>query len=143
MLQLLRQLLPNLSVLFRKPKALKAAGISTEDATVGEISQEKFIAKLLKGNKVTHEDVRNLSKTFFNTDIKSSYYSFKGGGPYGIVMEVTNIGMVTDKDDKLCDIILNMQDTSMGTSLTLTVSVKDLNELLFPIFPKQVVFHKT
>lgn len=143
MKQLLRQLLPNLSRLFKKSKPIQAVGVSTEDATVGEASQEKFVAKLLKGNNVTHEDVRNLSKTFFNAEIKSSYYSFKGGGPYGIVMEVTNIGMVTDKDDKLCDIVLNMQDISMGTSLTLTVSVKDLNELLFPIFPKTVVFHKS
>lgn len=141
MKQLLRRLLLNLSGLFKNSKPIQAVGFSTEDATVGEASQEKLIAKLLKGNKVTHEDVRNLSKTFFNAEIKSSFYCFKGGGPYGIVMELTNIGMVTDKDDKLCDIILNMQDTSMGTSLTLTLSVKDLNELLVPFFPKTVAFH--
>lgn len=143
MKQLLPKLLASLALLtlFFKRNNIKSTGISTEPATVGVASEAAFVARLLRSDKVTHDDVRNLSKTFFNTDLTSSFYCLRGGGPYGIVMEVTNIGMVTDKDDKLCDIVLNMVDTSIGTSFTLTVSVKDLNELLVPFFPKKVAFH--
>lgn len=145
MKQLLPKLITNLKSLIQKkqPKteAIQPTGISTEPATVGVASERELVSGIVKNEKVSHEDVQNLAKTFFSTDIPSSYFCFKGGGPYGVIMEINNIGMVCDQQDKLSDIFLQMSDSTMGTSLSLTVSIKDLNELLVPFFPKQVVFN--
>lgn len=61
MKQLLRQLTRNLSNLFNSSNPVKYGMQTTENSIAGGVSQVKFNAKLFKGSKVTHEDVRNLS----------------------------------------------------------------------------------
>ena len=139
----MKQLLRRLVLLVKrdKPVAVQPTGITTMDATEKVATHEDLVNSLLKNDQIQHEDVRNLSKTFFNVDLPSNLFRFKGGGPYGIVMQINDVHMVTNDDKKLDNILLHMHDTGMGTSLRVTVSVKDLNELFVPMFPKSIIFN--
>lgn len=122
-----------------KVSDIQAVGFSSESALVGAGSHKALFKDIIQSDKITHDDMRNMAKTFFNTDVASNLFCFRSGGPYGLVMGISNIGITTGEDGVLTDIFLHLTDMSMDTSLSMTISVKDLDEMFKPFIPVRLV----
>lgn len=107
-------------------------GYSAMPAGEGAASDAAMFNSLLRDTKISHRDLNNLSRAFFNVELEGHLYCFRTGGPYGIVFAISGAETVQDARGSLCDIRLTLSDCSMDTSLLLQVSVKDVSELLRP-----------
>lgn len=120
-------ILGRIKAFFFKKKS--SIGYTGQEGSLPASNHTEMFKKVLQAPGISHEDLTNLSKTFFNTEIKGKHYRFRSGGPYGLVFAINGIRTLTDDDGKLVDIFINFKDCSMDTSLTVTTSVKDLDEM--------------
>ena len=124
------------NALFKGNPQIKKVGFSTEDATKGVDSQKQIFDGVLKNSSISHKDVNNLAKTLFNTEIESNMFSFRSGGPYGLVLAINSAHVSRSKEGQIDDIIFVMKDYSFSTSMEVVISVKDLKEMLKPFHLK-------
>lgn len=116
--------------------SVKAVGISTEPVSTGAISHAEMFKDIIKAPVITHANFVNLSRAFFDIDVDSNLFCFRSGGPYGLVMVISSVGVTSDDAGAIIDIKVHLADYSLDTSLRMSLSVKDLNEMFRPFHLK-------
>lgn len=120
-------------VVVEEPKAeIKKVGVTCESASIGVDKQTDLFRSLDKSKNITHGVLVDLSKIFFNVDITGNMFCFRSGGPYGLVLIISSVSMISDTQDNLDDILLELSDYSLNTSMKIKISVKDLEEMFKP-----------
>ena len=134
------KLITSLVNVIYRPKRLitevQNVGFSFDPATIGKNSQAELLKGVLESEQITHQDMCNLSKTFLNVEVKSNLFCFRSGGPYGLVMGIENVSVTKDDLGRVDNIYLYLVDVTMDSSLKVYISVKDIDEMLRPFFPR-------
>ena len=120
-----------------KPKVAPKS-ISTQSANEPCSRTRDVIKDLVSKGKIDHDKLNALCSLFFAVKIHQGYYRFKGKGPYGVLLTISRVDFVTmDDTDKLIDVILGFTEIGLGSSLCVTLSVKELYEFLDPVTIEQ------
>ena len=117
---------------FRNKQTVKSVGFSTGPATQGVSSQHQLYDSILRTNTISHKDINNLAKSLFNTEIESNMFCFRSGGPYGLVLSINSVHVSRARDGNIDDIAFVLKDHSLGTSIEVIISVKDIKEMFKP-----------
>lgn len=119
-----------------KRKQTMGVGFTTEPSSVGFPSKEDVLKEMKRKPFLTHAEINVLSHLYFGVSFKNIYYKLRNADGYGLYFEIKDTHLVVDqKNNKLLDIILTFHDVSFNTSLKLTISVKEINEMFEEFSP--------
>lgn len=122
--------------LFKKKSKVQAIGFTSESSSVGFPSKETVLNELKYKPSLTHAEVNVLSHLYFDVTFKNIYYKLRNADGYGLYFEIKDTQLITDhKTNELIDIILTLHDVSFNTSLKLTISIKEINEVFEGFVP--------
>lgn len=110
---------------------------STDTTAKTDIAEEVFHnflrGKMKDAGKVDHASLQAAARVFFHVDLPTRLWRLRYANTSLLYFGIANIHSVFD-GDVLSNIRLTLVDESLGTSLKLVIDIRDVPELLVPVF---------
>lgn len=122
---------------FKKPKSvIPTRSFTTEPVSKTIESKDKLLSELVQKQVLSHDELVTLTHMCFGVTFKKSFYRLKDFNAYGVFFSIISYQLVLNANKlEVDDVIIFLADTSGNTSLKMSVSVKQLNELFISFMP--------
>jgi uncharacterized protein YbcC (UPF0753/DUF2309 family) len=89
-----------------------------------------LVKSVKKKDNISVEDLDKITGHYFkDKKINFKYHKLNKYIRDNLMLEIVSINMITDRDNDVEDILITLKDASFESSLTIIVSVKDINEI--------------
>lgn len=88
-----------------------------------------------RNRQIEHEWVEAAARMIFNVDLPKALWKFREGSKADLKLFTINAVHPKFGQGQLLDLELSLAEISLNTSLTLTLSIRDLPELMVPFIP--------